>query len=189
MGKIVRVRRAAWMLAALLLSCLMVGLVGCGSESKGGESLGSGTLRVGVRSDIVGFGYLNEETGKHYGLEIDIAEEMAQRMGYADVEFVTALPENRKDLLQDGKVDCLVACYSVSETRLANFDFTSPYYDDVSIAMVTDSSLITDIDSLKGMTFGTMSGSNTAPQLVIKLTERGFTSGEPLTQTEDNSDT
>lgn len=181
--------RAALLLAVLLLSCALAGLAGCASASddKGTASNGE-TLRVGVRSDVVGFGYLNDDTGKYYGLEIDIANEMAERMGYGAVEFVSVLPENRKDMLQNGEVDCLVACYSIAESRQKNFDFSPAYYSDDSIVMVENSSLIDGVDALKGKTLGTMSGSNTAPQLVIKLTEAGFTSGEALSANEDNSD-
>lgn len=180
--------RAATVLVALLLVGALAMLAGCASGgSETGGRYGEGPLRVGVRSDVVGFGFLNEDTNKHYGLEIDLAEELARRLGYADVEYVDVLPETRKDMLMNGEVDCLVACYSVSETRLANFDFSPAYYEDPSVIMVEDSSLITSLDGLKGATFGTMSGSNTAPQLVIKLTEAGFTSGEALEANEDNS--
>ncbi len=184
MGKATRRRGAAFLLTAVLLSCALA-LAGC--MGGGEESAGHGTLRVGVRSDVVGFGYLNENTGKYYGLEIDIAEELARRLGYADVEFVSVLPETRKEMLLDGQVDCLVACYSVSDTRLENFDFSPAYYQDASIVMVENSSLVEGVEDLKGLTFGTMAGSNTAPQLVIRLAEEGFTSGEALEQTEDHS--
>lgn len=182
--------RAAVVLAALLLVSALTMLVGCasGAGNEAGSTQGEGTLRVGVRGDVVGFGYLNENTGKHYGLEVDLAEELARRLGYADVEFVTVLPETRKDTLMNGEVDCLVACYSIAESREKNFDFSPAYYEDPSIIMVEKSSLITSLDGLKGRTFGTMSGSNTAPQLVIKLTEAGFTDGQPLQANEDNSD-
>ena len=184
MGKATRRRGAAFLLTAVLLSCALA-LAGC--MGGGEESAGHGTLRVGVRSDVVGFGYLNENTGKYYGLEIDIAEELARRLGYADVEFVSVLPETRKEMLLDGQVDCLVACYSVSDTRLENFDFSPAYYQDASIVMVENSSLVEGVEDLKGLTFGTMAGTNTAPQLALKLTESGFTSGEALEQTEDHS--
>ena len=173
-------------LGALVLSCLLAGWAGCGgSDAK--ASSGSGTLRVGVRSDVVGFGYLNEATNKYYGLEIDIAEDMAAHMGYADVEFVTVTPDTRKKMLVEGDVDCMIACYSVAASREENFDFSPTYYTDSSVVMVEDSSLITSIDDLKGLTFGTMAGTNTAPQLALKLTESGFTSGEALEQNEDHS--
>ncbi|WP_302395906.1 transporter substrate-binding domain-containing protein [Eggerthella sinensis] len=186
MGKTIGARRAMLALVALVLSCLLAGLAGCGgSDAK--ASSGSGTLRVGVRSDVVGFGYLNEATNKYYGLEIDIAEDMAARMGYADVEFVTVTPDTRKKMLVEGDVDCMIACYSVAASREENFDFSPTYYTDSSVVMVENSSLITSIDDLKGLTFGTMAGTNTAPQLALKLTESGFTSGEALEQNEDHS--
>lgn len=186
MGKTIGARRAMLALVALVLSCLLAGLAGCGgSDAK--ASSGSGTLRVGVRSDVVGFGYLNEATNKYYGLEIDIAEDMAARMGYADVEFVTVTPDTRKKMLVEGDVDCMIACYSVAASREENFDFSPTYYTDSSVVMVEDSSLITSVDDLKGLAFGTMAGTNTAPQLALKLTESGFTSGEALEQNEDHS--
>lgn len=177
------------LVAALALVCALAGLVGCAGASDGNlVTAGEGTLRVGVRSDVVGFGYLNETTGKYYGLEIDIAEEMASRLGFSDVEFATVLPETRKDMLMNGEIDCLVACYSIAESRQKNFDFSAAYYADDSVIVVENSSLVDDVEDLKGLTFGTMAGSNTAPQLVIKLTESGFTSGEALSASEDNSD-
>ncbi|WP_278852899.1 transporter substrate-binding domain-containing protein [Gordonibacter pamelaeae] len=186
MGK-VRTRGAALLLVALALACGLAGLAGCSGENAKGAPASGEALRVGVRSDVVGFGYLNEGTGKYYGLEIDIAEEMAARMGYGSVEFVTVTPDTRKDMLANGEVDCMVACYSIAESREKNFDFSPSYYTDASIVMVEKSSLVSSIDDLKGLTFGTMAGTNTAPQLALKLTESGFTSGEALEQTEDHS--
>lgn len=159
---------------------MLVGLAGCSTSS---TPTGNDTLKVGVRADVVGFGYLNDQTGKYSGLEIDIAQEMANRLGYKDVEFVTVLPENRKEMLQNGEVDCLVACYSISDTRLENFDFSPSYYADQSIIMLQNSSLIASVDQLKGQNIGAMSGSNTAPQLVLKLTDLGFTNGQSVSET------
>lgn len=174
----------ALMLGALPASLLMAGC----SDGAVGAITGSGTLRAGVRADVVGFGYLNEGTGNYYGMEIDLVEELASRLGYGDVEFVTILPENRKEMLLDGQVDLIAACYSIAETRLENFDFSPAYYDDRVIAVVQNSSLIEGIDDMRGLTFGTMSGSNAAPLLSTKLYEDGFTSGEVVTANEDNSD-
>ncbi|MDM8302829.1 transporter substrate-binding domain-containing protein [Collinsella tanakaei] len=173
----------------------LVGLAGCtdagGSAGRTGtasSAASSDTLRVGVRADIVGFGYLNEKTGKYYGLEIDIANELANRLGYKNVEFTTVLPDNRKELLLEGEVDALVACYSIADARLESFDFSPAYYDDKVIAVVQNSSLFETIDDLKGCTFGTMSGANAAPLLSIKLYEIGFSDGEVRSANEDNSD-
>lgn len=189
MGKTRRRARAALLLAVLVLSFALAGLAGCSGSADEGKASNGETLRVGVRSDVVGFGYLNDDTGKYYGLEIDIANELADRLGYDGAEFVTVLPENRKDMLLNGDIDCLVACYSIADSRLENFDFSPTYYEDASVIMVENSSLVESLDGLKGMTFATMAGTNTAPQLAIRLTEEGFTSGEALSQTEDHSET
>lgn len=168
----------AFVLAASVL------LTGCSASS----GVGQGTLKVGVRSDIVGFGYYNEETGNYYGLEIDIAEEMAKRLGYSDVEYVTVTPDSRKETLLNGDVDALIACYSISSSREENFDFSPAYYEDAIIMVTENTSHIDSIDDLKGCTIGTMSGANTAPQLVIKLADIGFSNGEVQSANEDNSD-
>ena len=174
----------ALMLGALPASLLMAGC----SDDAVSAITGSGTLRAGVRADVAGFGYLNEGTGNYYGMEIDLVEKLASRLGYGDIEFVTILPENRKEMLLDGQVDLIAACYSIAETRLENFDFSPAYYDDRVIAVVQNSSLIEGIDDMRGLTFGTMSGANAAPLLSTKLYEDGFTSGEVVTANEDNSD-
>lgn len=178
--------RIAALLTAALLACACIGLAGCGSGDA--AQTGSGTLRVGVRADVVNFGFLNEQTGKYYGLEIDIANEMAARMGYADVEYVTVTPDDRKEMLLDGEVDVLVACYSIADSRLENFDFSPAYYTDHVIALVENSALLSSIDDMNGLTFGTMSGANAAPLLSIKLAETGFSSGVVESANEDNSD-
>ncbi len=180
-------------LTSLLLLCAATGLSGCSSAnvSTGGRDTPTGTniLRVGVRSDISGFGFLNEETGKYYGLEIDIANELADRLGYLSTSFRTVTPDTRKNMLMNGKVDCVIACYSISDTRLENFDFSPPYYEDASVIMVEDSALFSDnVANLEGHTFGTLAGSNTASQLSIKLAEIGFSSGEVVSANEDNTD-
>ena len=161
------------------LACALAGVAGCtggvaaaGSAPAGTSS--SGALRIGVRSDIVGFGYLNDHTGKYYGLEIDIATELADRLGSSVVEFVTVTPDDRKEMLLDGQVDMLIACYSIADSRKENFDFSPAYYDDQVIAVVQNSSLFDSIDDMKGMTFGTMSGANAAPLLTNKFAETGF---------------
>ena len=153
-----------------------------------GGVLSGGTLRAGVRADIVGFGYLNEDTGNYYGLEIDLVNKLAERLGAGDVEFVTVLPENRKEMLLNGEIDLIAACYSIADTRLENFDFSPAYYDDKVIAVVQNSSMLESIDDMKGLTFGTMSGANAAPLLSIKLYEIGFSDGEARTLGADNND-
>ena len=173
---------------ALMLGALPAGVLLAGCDNPVAQMGSKGTLRAGVRADVMGFGYLNEDTGNYYGMEIDLVNELAARLGYGDVEFVTVLPENRKEMLLDGQIDLIAGCYSIADTRLENFDFSPAYYDDKVIAVVQNSSLIESIDDMKGLTFGTMSGANAAPLLSIKLYEIGFSDGEARTLGADNND-
>lgn len=181
-----RKRAMAALLAALALAlAALVGLSGCSQTS---TPTNGQTLKVGVRGDVVGFGYYNSDTGKYYGLEVDIANSLATRLGYKNAELVTVTPDNRKEMLQNGEVDCVIACYSVTDSREKNFDFSPAYYTDSSVFMVEESSLITSIDQLKGKTIGTMLGTNTAAEITSQLTEEGRTSGTALSRNSDNSD-
>ncbi len=174
---------------ALTLAAASAGalVTGCEGGAAGGGS-GKGVLRAGVRADVVNFGYLNERTGNYYGLEIDLVNEIAERMGYGDVEFVTVIPDNRKEMLLEGQIDLICGCYSIADSRLENFDFSPAYYDDRVVAVVQNSSMIGSVDDLRGRTFGTMAGSNAAPLLSTKLYEIGFTNGEVVTANDDNSE-
>lgn len=156
----------------MLTGVAVLSLAGCGASS------GSGTLTVGVRDDINGFSYLNQETNKYYGFEIDLSQELAQRLGYADVEYVTVTPESRKDTLLNGEVDCLVSAYSIAESRLENFDFSPAYYHDHAVVMVENSTMIESLEDLVGKTIGTVEGADTAPVLSEKMIGSGLITAE-----------
>lgn len=179
-------RREALRLVSAALLC--AGTAGCSTVSGSKATSGSGTLKVGVRSDIAGMSQLNEANGKYYGLEVDIAEEMASRMGYAGCEYATVTPDSRKEDLLDGNVDCLVACYSASDKRRENFDFSPAYYEDHIVLVCENSSFISKVEDLKGGVFGTLAGANTAAYLANNLTQRGFTDGRVLAANADNTD-
>lgn len=162
------------MKAGIAAAALLLALAG----TSGHVSASPKTLKVGVRDDIMHFGYLNPNTGKYYGMEIDLASELADALGYDTVEYITVQPDNRKQMLLDGEVDCLIAAYSVSETRLENFDFSEAYYTDYSSIMVEKSSLIHEMSDLVGKKIGVLDGANTAPKLAIKMTETGLIPSE-----------
>lgn len=148
------------------------------------ENQKSDVIKIGVREDIMNFGYLNEETGKYYGLEIDIANELADRLGYAEAEFITVQPDNRKEMLLEGKVDCVIAAYSIADTRKENFDFSEPYYTDDTKIMVEASSLISISQHLKNKTIGIVKGSNAGPLLAQKLFDLRLITENVISNTE-----
>ena len=157
-----KTRFAAALVLIALLASLMAGVPAALADS--------GTLVVGVRDDIVNFGFLNKTTGKYYGLEIDLAKELASRIGRDKVEFVSVIPTTKQEALESGKVDCIIACYSITDERQELFDFSEPYYHDGTVIMVQKSSLFTTRKDLAGMTVGVQAGS-TAGDLVTRAME------------------
>lgn len=158
-----RLRAAVWLLIAVLLLC------GCTKEEER-----TGTLTVGVRRDIANFGYYNRNTGKHYGLEIDLAKELARRLGYATVTYVSVDPDDREERLDSGDVDCLIACYTITEERQERFDISSPYYTDKVVIMVEKSSMIENAAELADKKIGVRQGSTTALQITEALYHEGI---------------
>ena len=132
------------------------------------------TLKVGVRDDIMHMSYLNPLTEKYYGFEVDLAAAVAAELGYKDVEYVTVTPETRKEMLQGGSVDCLIASYSVEESRKEVFDFSPSYYTDSSCVMVEDSTLFNSFEDLVGSRVGVLDGANAGPKLAEKLIDKGL---------------
>lgn len=155
--------------AALLCVCLLFTMTACGNRP--GRK---GTLRVGVRSGVVNFGYYNELTEQYYGLDIDIANALAAEMGYK-VELVTTHAETRVDDLNDGVVDMVVALFTITEARKELVDFSRPYYTDYSQLVVQSSSQYRGLADLRGKRIGIHGGTNASSQqeLVDRMVEQG----------------
>lgn len=178
-------RRKACRIALAAIGTALVGTTGAGCSKAASSAGGKGTLKVGVRSDIVNFSQLNASNGKYYGMEIDLARELAGRLGFADADFLTVTPTDREEKLSKGSVDCLIACYSASASRKKRFDFSPSYYTDSVILVVENTALIDSVAGLSGKTIGVMRGANTGPQLADKLFEMGLSAETSQTHSQD----
>ena len=85
-----------------------------------------GVLKVGVKSDVLGFGYMDPLTGEYEGMEIDLAKKLADFLG-VDVEFTTVTAATRTELLDSGDIDCVMATFTITDERKQSWDFTTPY--------------------------------------------------------------
>lgn len=170
---------------ALVLACVAVLLVGCTSTSSVGAS---NSLKVGVLTDVAGMSEYNEENNKYYGMEVDLAQEMATRAGYSKAEFVGISTDNGTELLEKGEIDALAACFSITDEREKKYSFSESYYTDRLVLMVQNSSLFTQTDQLKGGTIGTLAGANTSETLLELLKDRGFTNGEVTAENAEGTD-
>lgn len=106
----------------------------------------SGTINIGVFSDKNPFGYV-DENGDYQGYDVYFANRIGEDLG-VDVNFVSTEAANRIEYLQTGKVDVILANFTVTKERAEEVDFALPYMN-VALGVVSpDSNVITDLDAL-----------------------------------------
>lgn len=135
-----------------------------------------GVLKVGVKNAVIGFGFQDTLTGEYSGLEISIAEKIAETLG-VDVEFTAVTAATRTELLDSGDIDCVLATFTITEERKKNWDFSTPYYTDYVSVLVENASGIKSLADLKDKVVGVSSGSTSAKALTKAMIEAGVIDG------------
>ncbi|MGN0983924.1 MAG: transporter substrate-binding domain-containing protein [Gemmiger sp.] len=135
-----------------------------------------GVLRVGVKNAVIGFGYQDPLTNEYSGMEIDLAQGLADQLG-VEVEYTTVTAATRTELLDSGDIDCVLATFTITDERKQSWDFTTPYYTDHVTVLVEDASGITSLADLKDKTVGVSSGSTSARALTSAMIDAGVVDG------------
>ena len=111
-------------------------LAGCGKTDQSSKSSKtiyrtvdeikkSGTINIGVFSDKAPFGYV-DENGEYQGYDIYFAERLGKDLG-VKINYVSTEAANRIEYLQTGKVDVILANFTVTDERAEEVDFALPY--------------------------------------------------------------
>lgn len=104
----------------------------------------SGTINIGVFSDKNPFGYV-DENGEYQGYDVYFARRLGEDLG-VEINFVSTEAANRIEYLQTGKVDVILANFTVTPERAEEVDFALPYMN-VALGVVSpDSNVITSLD-------------------------------------------
>jgi len=85
-----------------------------------------GVLSVGVKADSRPWGYLDPQ-GQPIGMEIDLAKNVADRLG-VKFEAVIVQSSNRIQFLEQGRVDMLIATMYDTPERRRVIDMVQPHY-------------------------------------------------------------
>jgi putative glutamine transport system substrate-binding protein len=144
--------------ALVLLAAAALALTGC--QKKGSETLElirqAGALKVGVKSDVPGFGLLNTATNEYEGFEIELAKLIAGEIfgDPAGAAFTPVTAKTRGPLLDNGELDLIIATFTVTEERKLTYNFSTTYYTDAVGMLVKKSAGIKSLADLDGKTVG-----------------------------------
>ncbi len=184
-------------LFALLMSLtLLLALAGCGGDqpsntpNQGGAPNASassitpaaiterGVLRVGVKTDVPGFGLQNIADNTYSGIEIDLSYKIAEQLGVDKVEFTPVTAATRGQLLDSGDIDMVAATFTINEERKQSWNFTTPYYTDAVSLLVKNDSGIENFEDLTDIVVGVATGSTSKAALIAAAAEAGVTLDE-----------
>lgn len=153
-------KKLSYILAAITLVCTMAFAAGCGSKNSDDKQAApkasfrsiadikqSGKLIIGVFSDKAPFGYIDKD-GNYQGYDVYFAERLAKDLG-VKAEYISLEPANRVEYAKTGKVDIVLANFTVTKERAEQVDFALPYMK-VALGVVSPAKdNITSIDQLK----------------------------------------
>ncbi|MFF1541094.1 glutamate ABC transporter substrate-binding protein [Microbacterium sp. NPDC058269] len=114
----------------------------------------AGTIKVGVKEDQPGLGYLDPVTGDRTGFDVDIARWMAASLGVdpEKIEFQAIASANREQAIVNGDIDYYVGTYSITDKRKEQISFAGPYFLTGQGLLVGADSDIKSVDDLSAET-------------------------------------
>jgi len=131
---------------------------------------------IGVMLSGGPFGSIDPSNQKPVGWNVELAQDIARQLG-VELETVQVQPSNRVQLLQQGKVDLLIAGMEWTQERNEILGFApTPFYRVGGIAIVPADSPIRRWEDLRGKEVCLSQGSNYAKPLAndYGATTKGF---------------
>lgn len=110
----------------------------------------AGSMTVGTKFDQPGFGLLGLEDTPE-GFDVEVAKIIAGALGIApeDIQWEEAPSAVREEVIEDGRVDMVVATYTINDERKERITFAGPYYNAGQMLMVSaDNDTIVDPEDL-----------------------------------------
>ena len=110
------------------------------------EIKADGKINIGVFSDKNPFGYV-DENGAYQGYDVYFAERIGKDLG-VEINYVSTEAASRVEYLETGKVDIVLANFTVTEERAEKVDFALPYMN-VALGVVShEDNVISSLDQI-----------------------------------------
>jgi glutamate transport system substrate-binding protein len=142
----------------------------------------AGKITIGTKFDQPLFGLKNPTTNEVEGFDAEIGRLLAQQLlgeeGDEKIEFVETPSKVREDSIEQGKVDLVIATYTINDARKQRVDFAGPYYvAGQDILVKKDNTAIKGVEDLNGKKVCSVQGSTSltnvqqkAPQADVSIT-------------------
>ncbi|MCI1985136.1 MAG: transporter substrate-binding domain-containing protein [Lactobacillus sp.] len=138
-------------LAAILVFASACGKSSSSSSTSDNDTVAkikkAGVIKIAVFGDLQPYGWINK-SGKRVGYDLELARQIAKDLG-VKAKFVQVNANGRVDALKAGKVDMVLANFTVTDDRKQVVDFADPYMK-VSVGVISKkSNPVTKIGQLK----------------------------------------
>lgn len=138
--------------------------------SRMAEIAEAGTINVGVKYDQPGLGFKGASDDIPSGFDVEIAKILIADLGIdpsdtSKVNWVETISDNREPFLQSGKVDLVLASYSITDDRRKVVGQTGPYFITGQQVLVPADSDVESIDDLKGEEVCSVTGSTSIDRI------------------------
>ena len=148
-------------LSLLLVTLLFVGVMAhhaFAEDTSLADIQAKGTLVLGLDDTFPPMGFRDENTNETIGYDIDLATEVAARLG---VELVCQpIDWAAKEMELSGKnIDCIWNGMSITDERLASMAMSFPYMNNKIVMIAKDSAGYTGIADMAGKNIAVQSGS------------------------------
>ena len=138
------------------------------------ELADAGKVMIGVKYDQPGLGFKGATDDLPSGFDVEIAKLLVADLGIdpEDTSVVTyeeTISDNREPFLLQGKVDLVLASYSITDERRAEVGQTGPYFLTGQQLLVPTDSDVESIDDLAGQEVCSVTGSTS----IDRINEQG----------------
>ncbi|WLD94039.1 transporter substrate-binding domain-containing protein [Alkalihalobacillus sp. AL-G] len=154
-----------WLLA-LSFTLILSLLAACGTGTDDEQDQAAGekreTLTIGTEATYPPFSFRDPKTNDITGYDVDIAREVAKRIGMK-TEFVPTEWKGMFSSLDTKRFDMIANQVTITDERKEKYDFSIPYTVSGGQVLVhKENTEIKGIEDLKGKVVGTTQGSNYA---------------------------
>ncbi len=131
-----------------------------------------GKLTVGSDVAYPPFEYTNQTTGEYEGFDIDLAKELAERLGL-ELEVINTAWDGIIPGLLAHKYDVIISAMTITEERAKQVSFSDPYFEAKQVILAKKGSGIKGVEDLAGKKVGVQLGT-TGDFAAQKLIENGI---------------